>query len=175
MAHAGLLVACPDVNGGTVGLEGQVFQQTKSLVFIGLSDGQVHEEVVEVVSGDEVLLVEADAVAKLCVKLLQCCYVEEGVVVVRYYRFEGVSLVLPVVTERNHQGVLQVPLRLEILEEGSDSIVDESHGPSEVLMPLDQIDLRQLGTVFVFIEEVGGILKGVLGLGVVVEAAVSCS
>lgn len=175
MAHAGLLVACLDVDHRTVCLEGQVFQQPKSLVFIGLSDGQVHEEMVEVVGSDEVLLVEADAVAKLSVKLLRCCYVEEGVVVIRHYRLEGVSLVLPVVTERNHQGVLQVALRLEILKEGSDSIVDESHGPSEVLVPLDQIDLRQLGTVFVFIEEVEGILKGVLCLSVVVEAAVSCS
>lgn len=175
MAHAGLLLACPNVDCLTVGLEGQVAQEPQRLVGIGLPDGQVHEEVVEVVGGDEVLLVEADAVAKLSVQLLRGCHVEEGVVVVRHYRLEGVSLVLSVIAECNHQGVLQVTLRLEILQEGSHCVVDKSHRPSEVLVPLDQIDLRQLGTVFVFVEEFGGILKGVLSLGLVIEAAVSCS
>ena len=80
---------------------------------------------------------------------------------------------LSVVAERNHQSVLQVPLCLQVLQEGSDCAVDESHRPSEVLVPLDQVDLRQLGAAHVLIEEASSILKGVLRLGVVVEAAVS--
>lgn len=172
MAHAGLLLARTDAHHRTVALEGKVAQQAQVFAGVRLADGQVHQEVVEVVGGDEVLLVEADAIAKLAVQLLRRCHVEERVVVVGQYRVEGVSLVLAVVAERYHQSVLQVALRLQILEEGSGCVVDESHRPSEVLVALDEVDLRQLSTVLILVEEVGGVLEGVLGLGFVIEAAV---
>ena len=42
-------------------------------------------------------------------------------------------------------------------------------------MAFNEVDLREFGVVFVLIEELSCILKGVIGLFLMIEAAVSCS
>lgn len=78
-------------------MEGEVSEQASGAVGVGLTHCDVHHGVVDIISRDEVLLVEANAVAILSVQGLWNGHVEEGKVVVGKDGFERVALVLPMI------------------------------------------------------------------------------
>lgn len=82
---------------------------------------------------------------------------------------------LTVVAYSYHKRIIQMPLGLHLFEEGSDSLVDKPYRPSEEIMALDEVDLRELGAVLVLIKEITRVLEGVFCLGLAIEAAISAS
>lgn len=70
MANASRLLACADINNGAIGLERKISIKPQDFVGIGLANGHMHQEMIEIISRDEVLLIEANAISKLPVHRL---------------------------------------------------------------------------------------------------------